>query len=130
MSTDEFMSNIFENFACLYATPYEPIEEDSSATDVLGWRRRRRRLQREGFPMFTVLTGNRRMAEVLLYMVGVLEDSGNEGIEKIPSVNAFFRRFELLIALAMLSQKSKDNPTDVLKGYLNSERFIDYWALP
>lgn len=121
------MSNIFENFACLYATPYEPIEEDSSATDVLGWRRRRRRLQREGFPMFTVLTGNRRMAEVLLYMVGVLEDSGNEGIEKIPSVNAFFRRFELLIALAMLSQKSKDNPTDVLKGYLNSERFIDYW---
>lgn len=121
------MSNIFENFACLYATPYDPIEEDSSATDVLGWRRRRRRLQREGFPMFTVLTGNRRMAEVLLYMVGVLEGSGNEDIEKTLPVNAFFRRFELLIALAMLSQKSKDNLTDVLKGYLNSERFIDYW---
>lgn len=77
--------------------------------------------------MFTVLTGNRRMAEVLLYMVGVLTEPENAGIEKTPPVNAFFRRFELLIALAMLSQKSKDNPTDVLKGYLNSERFIDYW---
>lgn len=121
------MSNIFEKFACLYATPYDPIEEDSSATDVLGWRRRRRRLQREGFPMFTVLTGNRRMAEVLLYMVGVLTEPENAGIEKTPPVNAFFRRFELLIALAMLSRKPKGNLAEVLKGYLNSERFIDYW---
>lgn len=77
--------------------------------------------------MFTVLTGNRRMAEVLLYMVGVLTEPENAGIEKTPPVNAFFRRFELLIALAMLSRKPKGNLAEVLKGYLNSERFIDYW---
>ena len=118
--------DLFNQLPFLYATPYAPLTGRLNAQDILGWMVKTRALQRTTFPMFTVLTGKRELAETLVLMVGYSNDSRLGEIKG--SVNAFFRRFELLIALSRLAAaKSGVNETELLKGYLNSERFIRYW---
>ncbi len=112
----------YENF--LFATPWSPSGTERPVQDALGVMLFIRNLQHECFPQFTVLTGVREHAELLLTLIGL--------VEKIPELrrsdwprNRRYRAFELLWACAQLAAKGGD--ISAIEGILNLRRFEDFW---
>lgn len=112
----------YENF--LFATPWSPSGTERPVQDALGVMLFIRNLQNECFPQFTVLTGVRKHAELLLTWIGLAQ--------QIPELrrndwsrNRRYRALELLWACAQLA--AKDGDISAIEGILNVRRFEGFW---
>lgn len=97
----------------LYATPYITTAGDRTS-DLLGWRRMRTAWQRRFFPMFTVLTWSRDLAEMSLAMrVAACDCNRSVDLEVL-------RDLEVLFGLASLEAPDLDqtgNPLGISRTH-------------
>ncbi len=97
----------------LYATPYITTAGDRTS-NLLGWRRMRTAWQRRFFPMFTVLTWSRDLAEMSLAMrVAACDCNRSVDLEVL-------RDLEVLFGLASLEAPDLDqtgNPLGISRTH-------------
>ena len=112
----------YENF--LFATPWSPSGTERPVQDPLGVMLFIRKLQHECFPQFTVLTGVREHAELLLTWIGLTEKITEMRKCDWPK-NRRYRALEILWACSQLAAKGGD--ISAIEGILNLRRFEDFW---